>query len=62
MSSAASTPTERSVVSDATQKAFDVLVEIAEDTEIEPDTRIRAAATILGDAKTPTPTKEVVPA
>jgi hypothetical protein len=49
-------------VSDATQKALDVLVGIAQDTEIEQDTRIRAAATILGDAKTPEPLKEGVPA
>lgn len=50
-------PTERSVVSDATKKAIDVLVEIAQDTDVEPDTRIRAAATLLGDAKIPEPTK-----
>ena len=47
-------------MNDATQKALDVLVEIAQDAEIEPDTRIRAAATILGDAKIPVPMKEGV--
>jgi hypothetical protein len=49
-------------VNDETQKALDVLVEIAQDTEVEPDTRIRAAATILGYAKTPTPVREGVAA
>lgn len=47
---------------DAAKQALDVLVEIAQDTEVEPDTRIRAAATILGDSKTPAPTREGVPA
>lgn len=44
-------------MNDATKKAIDVLVEIAQDTDVEADTRIRAAATVLGDAKTPEPTK-----
>jgi hypothetical protein len=47
---------------DATRKALLVLVAIAEDEDVEPDTRIRAAAAILADAKTPQPTRESVPA
>ena len=56
------TPTERSVMNDATKKALDVLVAIAENEDNEPDARIRAAATILGDAKTPEPVREGVSA
>jgi len=49
-------------MNDATKKALDVLVAIAENEDNEPDARIRAAAMILGDAKTPEPVREGVSA
>jgi hypothetical protein len=46
---------------DATQAALEALVEIAEDSDRDPDVRIRAAGTILNWSQSPA-AREVVPA
>jgi hypothetical protein len=45
-------------MTEAAEKAIKTLVEIAENTEVEPDTRIRAACSILNFEKTPEATHE----